>query len=106
MSIGALRKNLALQAESVVSDGSGGITTGWTTLATVWGQVEPVTAPIHVGTEGRTTHKITLRWRSDITVTTGMRLVMGSRIFTIRAVINTDEANRWWELQTEEGGTL
>ena len=107
--LGALRKRLTLQVESLGLDGAGGVMANWTTLATLWGQLAPVTGAASVvvgGFEKRITHAITVRWRSDVTIATGMRLLLGSRVFTIRSVVNEDEANRWWTIQAEEGGTL
>ena len=107
MQIGILRKQLTLQGESLVADGSGGHAANWTTVATVWGDVKPtigVDAVIVRNFDKRITHVITLRYRSDIT--TGMRLLDGSRILLIRGVVNLDEKNRWLQLLVEEGGLL
>jgi SPP1 family predicted phage head-tail adaptor len=109
MSVGALRKRLTLQSESLAPDGAGGSMAVWTTLATVWGELEPVTGSGTVvvsGFDKRITHTIKLRYRSDITIATGMRLLFGSRIFTIRSAVNLDETNRWIEVQAEENGLL
>ena len=54
--------------------------------------------------EGHVTHKVTLRWRADLTITTSMRLLFNARVFNIRAVLNQDEGNHWVELLVEEGG--
>jgi SPP1 family predicted phage head-tail adaptor len=109
MRIGQLRKSIILQAETSVSDGAGGYALGWTDVATVWGEIKPVTgrevyASQHQ--EGRVTHEISLRYRSDVMVTSNMRAVYGGRFFNIRAVMNQDERNRWTALLVEEGGPV
>jgi SPP1 family predicted phage head-tail adaptor len=109
MRIGALRKQLTLQRESLAPDGAGGSMAVWTTLATVWGEIVPVTGMPSVivsGFDRRITHTITVRWSGDMTMITGMRLLDGNRIFTIRAVTNVDNRDRWLEIMAEEGGVL
>jgi SPP1 family predicted phage head-tail adaptor len=76
-------------------------------LATIWGELAPITRLTSVATTNynrRLTHQITVRYRDDIT--TGQRLVFGSRLFFIRAVINSAETNQWLVLMVEEGGIL
>lgn len=109
MKIGNLRKQVAIQAEQQTADGAGGYALTWTTLATVWADVSPVTGgkPYVAGhLEGHISHKITMRWRSDLTVTTDMRILYGTRSFNIHAVMNEDEANQYLTLLVEEGGAL
>jgi SPP1 family predicted phage head-tail adaptor len=107
MTIGTLRQKVSLQSEAQTPDGAGGYTLAWTTLATVWANIIPISgnevyAAGHL--EGHATHKVTIRWRSDITPTTDMRLTYNSRVFNIRAVLNRGELNRQFLLYVEEGG--
>jgi SPP1 family predicted phage head-tail adaptor len=109
MRIGEIRKQIAIQAEAPTSDGAGGYALAWTTLATVWAEIKPLSGhevftAQHL--EGHVTHQITTRYRNDITITTDMRIVYGSRLFNIRSVTNSGERNRWWELLVEEGGAV
>ena len=109
MKIGNLRKRIAIQAEQQTPDGAGGYDLAWTTLATVWAEISPasgneVYAAGHL--EGHVTHKVTLRWRSDLSITTDMRLVTNNRAFNIRAVLNKDEGNQWAILLVEEGAAV
>jgi len=103
----ALRKRLTLQSESLVSDGAGGRVGNWTTVATVWGKIEPVSG-YHENQAGNRypTHTITIRNRSDLIVSTGMRLLYGSRVFTIRRVTQDEAKARWLYVTVEEGGQL
>jgi SPP1 family predicted phage head-tail adaptor len=109
MRIGELRKQVALQAETPTSDNAGGYALAWTTLATLWADIAPlngneVFAAQHL--EGHVTHRVTLRYRSDVMITSEMRILYNNRAFNIRSVLNTDERNRWLELLVEEGGAV
>lgn len=107
MRIGELRKLVTIQGESSTPDDAGGYVLSWTNLATAWAEItalngrEVYTAQ-HL--EGRVTHRVTMRYRAG--VTTDMRLTCGSRVFNIRAVMNSDERNRWLELLVEEGAPV
>jgi SPP1 family predicted phage head-tail adaptor len=109
MHIGELRKQVAVQAEQQTPDGAGGYALAWTTLASVWADIAPasgneVFAAGHL--EGHVTHKITMRWRSDLAITSDMRLLYNNRAFNIRAVMNKDESNQWATLLVEEGAAV
>lgn len=104
---GNLRKRITLQSETSTADNAGGYTLGWTNVITVWGKIQPVSGQKvftdgHL--EGHVTHRVTLRYQSGIT--TDMRMTYNGRVFNIRAVLNTDESNRWLELLVEEGSAL
>jgi SPP1 family predicted phage head-tail adaptor len=106
MRIGELRKRITIEAEAQTADGAGGYALGWTTVATVWGEIKPLTGrkvyfAQHL--EGRVTHQVNLRWDPDATITTDMRVNYNGRLFNIHAVINADERNHWAELLVEEG---
>ena len=107
MTAGALRKRLTLQSESVTPDGSGGYAGNWTAIATLWGEITPSTRYYdYTNSERRVTHSIRVRYRNDVNISTGMRLVYGSRAFTIRYIVIEEEKKRWLELLVEEGGLL
>lgn len=104
MSIGQLRKQITVQAETQTSDGAGGYVLAWTNVATAWGEIRPFDGSkffVAHHLEGHVTHHVTMRYQNGIT--TDMRLTYNSRLFNIRAVMNTDESNRWMELLVEEG---
>ena len=94
--IGRLRHRLTLEAASRTPDGGGGAVESWTTVAQLWGRIEP-TGGAEIadadGLGGRITHDITLRYRAG--VMPAMRLVSGGRRFEIMAVIDIDERRRW-----------
>lgn len=106
MRIGALRKRLALQSETLVVDENGGQIASWADVATVWAELSPISNKQVTAADvrGRITHEIIMRYRDDIK--TGMRFLLGSRIFTIRFVSVSDEKNQWLDIMAEEGGQL
>ncbi len=105
--IGALRQRLTIEAGNPGDDGHGGQSDPWASplvVATVWGRIAPLRGKerLHGGQlDARHSHRITLRYRSD--VTTAQRIRYGTRIFNIRAVSDRDERGRWLELLCEEG---
>lgn len=106
MKIGALRKQIIVQVEQPTADGAGGYALAWAAVATVWAELTPLTGrEINFAghQEGRATHKIVIRWRKDLTLTTGMRLLYGARVFNIRSILNEGESDRQATLLAEEG---
>lgn len=94
MRIGDLCHRISLQTASRTSDGGGGSTVSWTTSVTVWASIEPANGRepyIANQLNGQVSHKITIRYRSG--VTTGYRVLFGTRTFDVQAVLNKDERN-------------
>lgn len=98
-----LRHRLTIQTLSQVSDGQGGFTESWVDGATLSAKIEPskgwerfqaqqVATPV--------THKITTRYRSDLT--TAHRLKLGARIFRIKELLNVEERNQWLQIRAIE----
>jgi len=107
MKIGAMRKQVVVQAEQPTADGAGGYALAWAAVATVWAEIKPVSGReiLMAGQQqGRVTHKIIMRWRKDFALTTDMRLLCGARVFNIRSIINEGERDRQATLLVEEGG--
>ena len=104
---GALRHRIAIEADSVTSDGGGGLDKPWatpTTVAKVWAAIQPLRGAERLKAqqlEESITHKITIRYRTGISPS--QRVNFKGRIFNIRSVINVEERNRWLELLCEEG---
>jgi SPP1 family predicted phage head-tail adaptor len=104
---GSMRKRVTIQQETPTADGAGGYALAWTNVMTVWAEIEPITGQkvfVSEHLEGHVTHHVTMRYQSGIT--TDMRLNYNNRLFNIRAVLNTDESNRWLKLLVEEGEAL
>ena len=96
MKAGKLRKRVAIQSRTdSVSDETMAPTQTWTTVATVWASVEPLS-----GQEGiqanqlnaELSHRVTIRYYSGLTA--AYRILWGTRVLRIVSVLNTDERNR------------
>jgi len=68
-SIGKLRDRVTLEKPAATPDGGGGETVTWTTVKTVWADVEPVVRPEQIQAGRRVNpveYEITMRRRTDI----------------------------------------
>lgn len=95
LSAGFLRHSVTIQSRTDVSDGRGGSAPTWGTHVAVWANVSPVSSgeAFSAGQlQGSITHRVTLRYQSGIT--TGMRVLWGSRVLLIEGVRNLDEERR------------
>lgn len=102
---GTLRNEFSLQAPSLNPDGQGGHSEIWSEIGTVFARIEPVQAQSRFGagqTLETTTHRITLRWRAD--VTSGRRFVRLGRVFEILTVQDPDETGRYLICLVRETG--
>ncbi len=101
--IGEFRHRLNMQAADEIEDGAGGVTRTWEPLGDVWAAIEPLSLDDAVVSDkrlGQLTHRVTLRYRADITL--AHRFVLGARVFCIRAVRDPDERGRLLECLVEE----
>lgn len=99
-----LKHRIEIQATTQTTDGAGGFTEAWATVATVWASIEPANSRerfIAMQTETHTTHVIMCRYQSVIT--TAKRILFGSRIFDIVEVLNIEEANTVLKIRAVEG---
>lgn len=102
---GRLRTEFALQQASLAPDGMGGHVETWTTLATIFAQIEPLGARSTFGADQTietVTHRITIRRRDD--VRSGMRFMAPGRIFEIATVHDPDENGRYLVCGARENG--
>lgn len=96
--IGQLRHRLVIEAPDETPDGAGGVVRTWSTLATVWGEIEPLSADDVLLADkrvGLVTHKVHVRYRTDLDL--GHRFRLGARLFTIRALRDPEERGRFLE---------
>ena len=101
---GNLREPLQIQRKATVSDGMGGQAIQWVTLATVRGDVRPLSGRESVQAmqlQASLTHRIYIRYRADLTPAD--RLVMRGQPLQIRAIVNVEMRNRWLELACDSG---
>ena len=105
MRAGLLRNRLDVQAPDVRHDTFGQQTKSWTTIATVWGAVEPLRGNERFEAQtvaAQVSHKVRMRYDKSLDVTAKHRLLFGTRIFHIEAVMNLAERNRTLELLCRE----
>lgn len=100
---GRLSARLRLETPTDLPDGQGGLTEGWTPLASLWGRVEPLRASPGEAASAATapiSHLVTIRYRND--VRHAMRLVFRGRSLLIRALRDPDETRRYLLCECEE----
>ena len=106
MPIGKMRHSLTIQAQSRSNDSAGGARRTYSTLATVMGSIEPVGGNLRLygdQIEGVSTHKITIRYRNDVTTKHRINYSADSKIFKIDRILNLGTRDRYLEMLCEEG---
>ena len=107
MRAGKLRHRITIQQYALGSpqrNASGELDGSWTAYLTVSASVDPVSgrepwlAQAHLS---EVSHKVHIRYRAGITH--DMRVLYGSRVFEIKAVLNFEERNRELLLLCTEG---
>lgn len=96
---GKLTKRVEVQELTETRDAHGGITETWTTIATRWASVEPLSGRERWSAEqvdSDITHRI--RMRRFRGLTTNHRIRWDGRVFNLRSVLNLDEADVEHEL--------
>lgn len=100
---GRLSARLRLEARAEEDDGQGGVNGGWTTVADLWGRVEPLRATPREeagAVIAPVSHRVTIRYRQD--VRHEMRFVFCGRSLLVRAVRDPDESRRYLICDCEE----
>ena len=104
MRIGNMRSRITIQTLGGSIDEGGGQTTTWLELDVVWAHIRPLSGREILMADaqlGVVTHEIRIRYRTD--VTTAHRIILGSRTFNIKAVLNPDDNDKRLLLKCEEG---
>lgn len=100
---GLLRHRLVLEAPVESADGAGGVVRSFSTAATLWAEVTPVSAARALEAErlgARITHRIAIRFSDGIT--TRHRFRDGERIFQIVSLRDRDGRKRFLTIEAEE----
>ena len=103
MRSGRLRHRVTIQQPVVAVNGYGERITTWSTVATVWGAVEPLRGREFFDAEqvqAEVSHRVVLRYRSGLATT--MRLLHLTRVLHIQAIIDVDERHRELQLMCRE----
>jgi len=103
MEAGKLRHRVTIQQATATRDTIGVPEDTWSTLATVWAAVEPLTGREFVEafrTNAELTHRVRIRYRSDVTAK--MRVLESSRHYDIVAVLDVKGEMRELHLMCRE----
>ena len=104
MRAGRLRNRLVLQSKTETRGAAGGVSTTWTTQATVWGGIHPISGKEYTAiqqTQNEATVKIVMRYQSSIDET--WRVVNGGRAYAIESIINENDRDRMMTLMCLQG---
>lgn len=103
MRIGDLNKQVILQHPTKAADTMSGLTVTWTTAATIWAAIWPVSASesIQAGGQAMTvTHRIRIRYRSVIRA--GWRISFGNKYYNIVSIIDQNMRHKVLDLLCKE----
>ena len=103
MNIGKLRHRVKLQGLTENQDGYGQAVKSYTTYATVWASIEPLSGrEIEHAKQitAETNYRITIRYNGNVKATD--RVAFGDRTFEITAVVNPEERNEYLVLMCSE----
>lgn len=105
LNVGDLRHQITIQQMADTTDdyGTPVETDEWNTFATVWAAINPLTGREYIQTQNvipDLTATIKIRYLPG--VTTRMRVLYGTRVFDIKAVIDVEEHHREMQLMCAE----
>lgn len=106
---GSLNRRIQIQQRSTSQDTFGDQAQTWTTIATVWGEISPLSGRELMSAQSvqsEITHQITVRYQSIFAnpkAVTAYRAVYKGRYFNITSCENQDERNRIVILSATEG---
>lgn len=106
---GSLNRRISIQQRSTTNNTFGEQSTTWSTVATVWGEISPLSARELMAAQAvqsEVSHQITVRYQAIFAnpkTVAGMRAVYNGRIFNIHGSMNQDERNRVVVLSASEG---
>lgn len=105
VAIGDLRERVQLQQEIRARDDVGGFDSTWSAIATVWARVAPASVGerfMRQQMQASAGWKVTIRQRSDLSLSPKLRVVWSGRTFEVRGMTNADERRRFIELACDE----
>lgn len=105
---GEMTERVRIEQKGTSSDGPFRTSTGWSTVATVWAKVAPVSAREDINNEAQRIlgkYKVTIRRRTDLTG--DMRLVWtsnGDLALNIRELQNVSGRGQYMDIFVTSGG--
>lgn len=104
MKIGSLKSRVTIQQIGTSQDAIGEPVATWTTLATVWANIRYLNGVETLKSDSPTSiAKASIRIRRRTDVTAKMRVVYGSTIFDIKAVLSDETSREYLDLACETG---
>jgi SPP1 family predicted phage head-tail adaptor len=94
---GTLRTPVNVQQQSSTQDDYGQQQTSWTTILSTRAAIRTLTLSERSSASGynsQATHRITLRYQSDVSLIAGMQIAYDSHIYILQAIENVLERNR------------
>lgn len=100
---GKLKRKITIESKSNAQDAYGALVETWSTYATAWAAIEPVSGSEYFR-NGKVTSEVNIRilMRYVAGVTNLMRVKFGTRIFAIVTANNLLERNKEYELMCKE----
>lgn len=109
MRIGKLRNKIELQSYTTIQDSVGQPIKTWTTYATVWAWIRPMSGRELMNAQqpvGEITHQVTIRYNSTLDETHRIKYYDNVketyRYFDVNYLGNRDERNEYMELMCKE----
>ncbi len=102
--IGQLRHRAVIERLTKTPDGQGGFTASWSSFATVWAEIKPVSASERLRSDRNEilrTHKMRIRFLAG--VSGEMRVIFDDRIFQVKGFITPDEHKDFMFMDLQEG---
>lgn len=99
---GGLRHLVLIQQRSTSHDAAGGQVETWTTIRSPWAKIMLAGTPKEQfqagGFSAQVGYTISTRWLASPIVLPGMRVLFGTHVYLIQAVVNVDQRNILMEL--------
>jgi SPP1 family predicted phage head-tail adaptor len=103
MDAGILNRRIIIQQPSAAQDAYGQPVAGYTTLATVWAAVEPLSGrQLFAAKQAQSEVSVQVTIRYLATVTTAMQVVYGTHIYGIDAIIDYESRHESMVLLCKE----
>jgi SPP1 family predicted phage head-tail adaptor len=104
MNPGTLDQRITIEQETRAADAYGGAVTAWTTLATTWAAVKPLSGRERAdmaAIEAPASYRFTIRRRAD--VTDAMRLGWNGAVYNIRFIADPGARALYMTIDAERG---
>ena len=101
---GKLRHQILIERETPTPDGAGGSSVVWSTVVSTRAFIKPISGGERLQAlrvESDVTQRVFIRYRSGLLPSD--RINYGGRLMEIKAILNLEEQNKWFEIYATEG---